>query len=94
MPDQPHHTLEQIAPGLHTPAGFTRATREIRRLMTELEVVGLSPAALSSALLTEAMPRLVAAHGPSRCAELLGSLALGLRLDDMAAEPASPRWVS
>ncbi|KGM34106.1 hypothetical protein [Inquilinus limosus] len=94
MPDQPHHTLEQIAPGLHTPAGFTRATHEIRRLMAELEAVGLSPAALSSALLTETMPRLVAVHGSSRCAELLGSLALGLRLDDIAAGPASPRWVS
>lgn len=94
MPDQPSHTLERIAPGIHTPAGFTRATGEIRRLMAELEAVGLSPAALSSALLTETMPRLVAVHGSERCAELLGSLALGLRLDEVAAEPAPRRWVS
>ncbi len=94
MPDHPHHTLEQIAPGIHSPAGFTRATGEIRRLMAELEAVGLSPAALSSALLTEAMPRLVAVHGTSRCAELLGSLALGLRLDEAAAAPVPHRWVS
>lgn len=94
MPDQPHHTLEQIAPGIHTPAGFTRATGEIRRVLAELEAVGLSAAALSSALLTEAMPRLVAVHGTSRCAELLSSLALGLRLDEAAAGPAPRRWVS
>lgn len=94
MPDQPSSTLEHVAPGIHSPAGFTRATGEIRRLMAELETVGLSPAALSSALLTEAMPRLVAVHGTSRCAELLGSLALGLRLDEAAAAPAPHRWVS
>ncbi|WP_343715729.1 hypothetical protein [Inquilinus sp.] len=94
MPDQPSSTFEQIAPGIHTPAGFTRATGEIRRLLAEFEAVGLSPAALSSALLTEAMPRLVAVHGSARCAELLGSLALGLRLDEIAAAPARRRWVS
>jgi hypothetical protein len=94
MSDQPHHILEQIAPGIRSPAGFTRATGEIRRLMAELEAVGLSPAAPSSALLTEAMPRLVAVHGTSRCTELLGSLALGLRLDEAAAAPVPHRWVS
>ncbi|WP_225764555.1 hypothetical protein [Inquilinus sp. Marseille-Q2685] len=94
MPDQPHHTVEQIAPGIHTPAGFTRATDEIRRVLAELEAVGLSAAALSSALLTEAMPRLVAVHGTSRCAGLLESLALGLRLDEVAADPAPRRLVS
>ncbi|WP_026870441.1 hypothetical protein [Inquilinus limosus] len=94
MPDQPHHTVERIAPGIHSPAGFTRAIGEIRRLMAELEAAGLSAAALSSALLTEAMPRLVAVHGASRCAELLGSLALELRFDPEAAEPAPRRLVS
>ena len=93
MPDH-SPTTEQIAPGIRTPAGFTRATGEIRTLLTGLEAIGLSPAALATALLTEAMPRLVAVHGMDRCADLLGSLSIELRLDTAAAEPARPQLVS
>jgi hypothetical protein len=90
----PDHTTEQIAPGIRTPAGFTRATGEIRTVLAGLEAIGLSPAALAAALLTEAMPRLVAVHGTDRCADLLGSLSIELRLDTTAAGPARPQLAS
>jgi hypothetical protein len=90
----PSVTTEQIAPGVRTPAGFTRATGELRGLLAGLRNAGLSDAALAAALLTEAMPRLLAVHGAQRCADLLGALSLELRLDHVAEGPARPRMVS
>ena len=96
MPDQsrPPAAAEDFAPGIRTPAGFTRAIGELRRVLSDLDAAGLSDAALAAALLTETLPRLVAAHGESRCADILNALSVEMRLDRQAAASPHPRLAS
>jgi len=53
------------------PAGFHQASRIVRSALQQYEAAGYSDEAIATAMLTEVMPRIVGAHGPTAVAIIL-----------------------
>jgi hypothetical protein len=66
-------TLDDLH-SLPMPEGFSEARQHIRAALAACDGAGLPPATVTTALLAEVMPRLVAAYGPVGVSEMLKRL--------------------
>jgi len=60
---------------VRAPEGFLEARQQIRAALAACDDAGLPAETVTTALLAEVMPRLVAAYGPNGVAEMLKRLA-------------------